>query len=417
MEKSERFWYAARHETTGNRPAAGTAAPTGHSAAQGGQESVGSCSGPQRIGEFRVPLVPDGPQGGGARPAAPAHARPPAQALRRPEAPPGQGAPPGSLGRRVSDRSLDAPARGRGDRSRVWYSVPPLPCVEAADRPRVELPEARAAGAPTGRSGHRAVEAEGMAPDKKNSAHLGPISSSWTKAGSSSFPTSVAPGPPKAGPRSCTISTSKTGSRSSAPWPYRPDTGGWPSISAAEPGISPGSMSERFSPTCSDTCAGRWSCCGIRGRSTDATRFSSSAAATLAWTFMTSPRTPRNSTPPSLSGTRRIERWRTERPWTWPRCTGASGVKFADSEAHRSSFGSVSMPLTCRGHAVGFSITYANLNRGEQARGPIISGREVRVSGNRSPGRESPLGRHGQERTKRAPASYTVAAFVRWGCT
>jgi len=70
-----------------------------------------------------------------------------------------------------------------------------------------------------------------------------------------------------------------------------------------------------------------------------------------------------NSARPSLSGTRRIERWRTERPWTWPRCNGASGVKRADPEARRSSFGPVSMPPTCRDHEASISITYANLDK------------------------------------------------------
>ena len=65
MEHTERCWYAAGHATTRDCPAAGTAAPTGHPAVTGGEDSVGRGPGPQRVGEFSVPLVPDVPPEGG----------------------------------------------------------------------------------------------------------------------------------------------------------------------------------------------------------------------------------------------------------------------------------------------------------------------------------------------------------------
>lgn len=63
MENRRRRWYAVGHETPGNRPAAGKAAPTGHPAVKGGQDLVGSGTGPQRLGEFGVSLERDIPKG------------------------------------------------------------------------------------------------------------------------------------------------------------------------------------------------------------------------------------------------------------------------------------------------------------------------------------------------------------------
>ncbi len=79
----------------------------------------------------------------------------------------GHAAGPWAAAGRVPYRPLDVAAGGRGDPPAVRRSLSSRACVETPDRLGLELSETRAAGRRAGRTGHRPVEAGGVAPDKK----------------------------------------------------------------------------------------------------------------------------------------------------------------------------------------------------------------------------------------------------------
>jgi len=64
MENSGGSVYTLRYETSGNRSAAGTAAPTGDPAAQSGDEPVGSGACRECVGQLSVPVGGDVPTKG-----------------------------------------------------------------------------------------------------------------------------------------------------------------------------------------------------------------------------------------------------------------------------------------------------------------------------------------------------------------
>jgi len=362
MENYNGFCYPGGHETLWHASATGEAPPTRHSVAKGWQDPVGSGPGIECLGELRLPLVAGLPEERPERTAAQADPRAAAAAVLATETAAGETAPARPAGGGLPHRPLDLTTRGRSDRAPLRGCLPPLPRVEAADRPRLELPEARAASAGTGRGRHRALEANRVAPDKKNGTHLGPISSSWTKAASSSSRPSVGRGDPKARPRCSTTATATTASRSAAAWRSRPGTAGWPSTSSAAPEPLRGWISGRSCDTCSGTYGGRWSSSGIGARSTGAGKSRRSSPGILASTPTTSPPTRRNSTRPSLSGPRPIARSPMERPRTWSPCGEGCGRPSAESAVLKGSSGVASMHLTCRGEQRRFSIIYAKLN-------------------------------------------------------
>ncbi len=141
METLCRIRSALRHETSRIRPATGAATPTGHSAATGGEESVGCGARRERIREFGVPMGPVVPKKGaeGGTPAP--YPRPSAQALRVAEEAPDHVAPEGPPDSWLSDRSLDRTARWPDNPTAVGRGLPSLPCLEATAQFGLELSE------------------------------------------------------------------------------------------------------------------------------------------------------------------------------------------------------------------------------------------------------------------------------------
>jgi hypothetical protein len=90
----------------------------------------------------------------------------------------------GPTARRAPDRSVDAAAGRHVDSARVRGVLSPRPCLEGADGPGLELPEARAPRGRARRARHRSVDAERMAADKKTPLDAAPTSSSSMRAGS-----------------------------------------------------------------------------------------------------------------------------------------------------------------------------------------------------------------------------------------
>src|SRR3989442_5126455 len=128
----------------------GRACPAAEGPARGGAAPAGGPAGVRRsaagagVGEFGVAVVADVSTRRAAGPAAQADPGPTAAVVRGAAAPagedPGAGAAPGGL----PHGSLDPGAGGQGDPAGVRDSVSPQPCLEAADRPRLEVPAVRA---------------------------------------------------------------------------------------------------------------------------------------------------------------------------------------------------------------------------------------------------------------------------------
>src|SRR5437899_11374920 len=132
-------------DATPRRPGPAGATPsTGRAAPAGGPADVRRRAAGAGVGEFGVAVVADLSARRPARPAAHADPRATAAVVRGPAAhageDPGMGPAPGGL----PHRSLDPGAGGQGDPSAVRDSVSPQPCLEAADRPRLAAPAARA---------------------------------------------------------------------------------------------------------------------------------------------------------------------------------------------------------------------------------------------------------------------------------
>jgi len=141
----------------------------------------------------------------------------------------------------VLHQPVDVEANRPPDRETPRGPLHPSWGVEvSAHAVEVELPEAGTPGLATGRSGHRALEAERLAPDKKNSAHLGPISGSSTKAGFCSSPPSVGPGLRWDGLPSTRIVTAGTSSRSLGASRSLPHAHDWDCTSVSTPKTSQG---------------------------------------------------------------------------------------------------------------------------------------------------------------------------------
>src|SRR6266571_2978604 len=247
--------HAMSHETfresraTGEAPACGSATPAGWA------DTVGGGSAGPRFGEFGLSMVARVSTRRPARAGCQADTRSAPWLVPRPErpagAPAGEGPAPGG----VHDRSLDPGARRQADPAGVRDSLSPGPRVEAADWVGLELPEAGAPRPGAGRGRHRALDAHGMAADKKTPLGEAPTSSSSMRAAFCSSPMSVAPGPPKGRPRVCFTDTGTIASRSAAAWRSHPNGAGSPSTFAVARAISRVSTSGPFCSICSDTFA------------------------------------------------------------------------------------------------------------------------------------------------------------------
>ncbi len=253
----------------------------------------------------------------------------------------------------VLHQPVDVEANRPPDRETPRSPLHPRWGVEvSAHAVEVELPEAGTPGLATGRRGHRALEAERLAPDKKNSAHLGPISGSSTKAGFCSFPTSVGPGPRWDGLPSTRIVTAVTSSRSLGASRSHPPAHDWDCTSASTPTTSPGLKPSGFCDICCAICGGRWSWSGIGGKSISGKTSRPSCAGTKEGSMsIRFPRMPLSLIPRNRFGPMASETYPTAPMNTWAHCDRTCAVRSADSR----------IPSNCSGRASSI-LNYPGLN-------------------------------------------------------
>lgn len=346
--------YTQGHETTRNRPATGTATPTGHPVAQSGHRAVGDRTGRGCFREFRIPVGRGLPETGAPWIAATTDTRSSPQALRGAEEAAGGAAPEGAPGQGLSNRFMDLETCGAADPPAVRGALPSLSCLEAPDTVGMELSEARTPSPATGRRGDRPVEARTLASYTKTPHDVGPIWSSSMNRASSSSRTWPVPGRRKDTRRSCAIVTNRIGSPRSVRWPCRPSAGEWRSLSGCAAAISQGWMFEHSCATCSGICGVPLSCCGI-GEPFIVEKLSNNGSPPIQGSAWKSSRlTPRNSIRRNRSGPRPTAPWPTARPRIWPSSMGYSATRCGASEGRRHSYGPVSTRRSCHGHGESF---------------------------------------------------------------
>ena len=168
----------------------------------------------------------------------------------------------------VLHRTLDLAKDRAVDREGVRCALSHWPRLEAdVARIEMELPETGTPGDRARRGGHRTMEEDHVARDKKKPHDLGPIWHSSTKAGSCSFPTSVGRGPRRVKLRSCDTATNEIGS---PPFPasrFRPDDIASGSMFTCTPTTLQAKRSSCSFATFFNTYEGTWSCFGTAGPS------------------------------------------------------------------------------------------------------------------------------------------------------
>ena len=336
------FRYTWGYETPRDPATTGEASPTGHPVGESGEKTVGRRPLGGGIQKFGVPMVRSVPKEWRGGPSPQTDSGAAAKAHQAPEAQVGEPSAVGTIGARLSNRTVDLEAHCPVGPETVSRSLSPPSRVALASSNGMELPEARPPGSTTGRSGDCALEAVPLAAYKKTPSDVAPIWSSSMNRASCSSPTWPAPGPQKDKRRSFTISTNRTGSRQSAPCRSLPNEDGWPSIFSVAPAISRDWMCKPSSNTCSGIFGDRWSCCGIEDPSIGAGKSSSGSTTVPGSRWNRSRPTPPNSTRPNMSGARRIARWPTVHRGTWSSLTDGSRTRSDESVGRKHSFGPVS---------------------------------------------------------------------------
>jgi hypothetical protein len=146
---------------------------------------------------------------------------------------------------------------------------------------------------------------------------LEPIRSFSMSPAFCSFPTSRAPGPPRARPLSFTISPSRTEFLSSALWRCLRKEDEWPVLFSVAHEISPAWMCEPSSKACSGIFQGRWSCCGIGEPSIGGRKSNHGSLNIRASRWNIFQPLHQNSTPQNMFGIRPIALSPTVRRRTW----------------------------------------------------------------------------------------------------
>ena len=179
------------HETPRNPRAAPDAKGAGHRPASVRQDLSINSRDPECFNQFGGALGASPSQGWRESAPAQACAWAAADADTATEAPLVAVAGQGAAVRRICDRPVDPAAHRHADRETFRDTLSSRPCVAGDAGLGLDVSEAGAAGAATGRERHRALEDTRVAADKKKPKDLGPISSSSTKAASSSSLTSA----------------------------------------------------------------------------------------------------------------------------------------------------------------------------------------------------------------------------------
>ena len=314
----------------------------------------------ERLGILGLPLEQDacGGRTGGLGAQAHAGSAPKAEGRRTP-------APPriaftGGLGVRFCQRSVDPEAYRQGDSQRVRRKVSPQPCLASAARVQLVLPGSRAPSAATRRKGHRPLEAVSLAAYKKRRYDLGPIwPFSMKVAFCSSRPAGGLGGHAGRLP-SFAIATNTTAFRPWLPLPSRRSASIWGFTSASNRTTSKVSTWPPSCGNCSITCGGTSSSFGTKGAITKDRTWPGCGKTTGACISSGSPATPRNSIPPSRSGT--ISR--DTRPTACPATAKISATTFmpilAVSAAPKPNCDPSSFPPTCRHRRGSFPLLMRN---------------------------------------------------------
>ena len=349
------------HATSWNSQATGEAPSSRDSALGVRSDSLRRRPSGRSGGELGLSLVAGVPAEGASLARGQAHAGTTPAIGQEAEAPTCNVAGTGRAPCGVPDGALDAAAGSRTDSPRVRGSVPPGACLDGADRAGLELPEAGAPGRRAGRGRHRPVETGRLAPDKKTSLDVAPISSSSMRVDSCSFPTSAGPGRPKGRRRACVTGTVTIASRSVAGWWSRPNGDASRSTSGVARALSAVSTSARSSNTSSGICGALSTCSGTAARSIDGMRSPRSSPPIRGCTFITFRLTPRSSIRPSTCGPRRTRHSPMALPMTCATSAIAWTMRRDDSAARRISCGPASTHRISRGLGES-SIIYAGLN-------------------------------------------------------
>ena len=255
------------------------------------------------------------------------------------------------VGRRILHGSVDpGPDRG-GDPAAPWSELSPLPYLEAPSGPGLVLPEAQVQGPREERGRHRALETVSVAAYKKKPNDLGPISSSSTKAGSSSSRTSVGPGRRGAKRRFCAVPATGRSSRRSRPWWFRRAAGAWRSM----PAFTPGRTSTRYSrpsswATCSKPCVATLCFCGTAAANIRDCLSATSSGGICACIRSTSLAMPPSSIRRSGSGSWSRDPWPTARPRTFMNLRPSSTVRSSGCGNPKNCSGPASTPLSSHGN-------------------------------------------------------------------
>lgn len=328
------------HETSRDPGAAGSTAATSHRIARFRGELVFGRASRRRFGEFASPMVSSLPSRRIEGALTPTHAGAAPKAVWGAAGTAGAAAATRTTRRRIRERAVDAPARGRFDRGGVWRLVSSLPRPAALEEDGVELPEARTPRPGTGRGRDRALAPAAMAAYKKTPGGKAAASSSLTKAASCSNRWCAGHGRRKDRRRFFRRGIATTDCRSSAPshWLHN--------VSAS---VSTGTSRRRISgdlmwwascdgcvATSAENSSSSW---------TDGTSIGRKSCAST-WTVMPqasawsgSLLTPRTSILPSRSGT-------TPSTATWPTSSLRTGPTFIRMSKHPSP-GNADSPDCC----------------------------------------------------------------------
>lgn len=191
------------HATLRESGLPGEAPPASHRSVEARAESCAGSREDRQFAEFCIPVAASLSRERHAGAGLQAGARAAAQA----GSPPKTGVDADSCSRGAELRlligSVDPEARGRRDPRTFRGALSSQSHVALPSGLGMEQPEANEAGPGTGREGHRALEALHLAAYKKRPNATDPIWSFSTKAGSSCFLASSAPGLPEARRRSC----------------------------------------------------------------------------------------------------------------------------------------------------------------------------------------------------------------------
>ena len=343
------IYHHMMHETIWKPRVPGEATPARHPAFKSRQKTVGGSSNRRCGRKLSVSLVAELPREGSEGIAFPTGAGASAQALPASE---GEtfGTSSGWLsGSRLRHGSVDTKPCGASDSQIFRGRVSPLPCLETPDQPGVKLPETGAASITKGRGSHRTLEALHLAAYKKKPKGSRPNWSFSTKVGSCSSLTSSGPGHSGDKLPKSTISTSRTGFRSSTLWSFLPGGSGWLSMSECVHITSMDWTSSRFCGIFSSIFADLSSSFGIAEPSTSAWKCGTSLLDVIAFMSNGFPLMLPNSTRRNTSGAKTTRIWPTELPSTAASLREDSTIPCAEFAAPKNCSGHASTPPICLG--------------------------------------------------------------------